>query len=90
MSDSCDPKDYNPQAPLSMGFPRQEYWSELPFPPPRDLPNPVTQLESPALQVDSFTGEQLGKEKKTIHISACHYKKKIQGNTLENTEGGFL
>ena len=28
------------QALLSMGFPRQEYWSELPFPPPWDLPNP--------------------------------------------------
>ena len=28
------------QAPLSMGFSRQEYWSELPFPPPGDLPNP--------------------------------------------------
>ena len=28
------------QAPLSMGFPRQEYWSGLPFPPPEDLPNP--------------------------------------------------
>ena len=28
------------QAPLSMGFPRQEYWSELPFPPPGDLPHP--------------------------------------------------
>ena len=27
------------QAPLSMGFPRQEYWSELPFPPPGDFPN---------------------------------------------------
>ena len=31
------------QAPLSMGFSRQEYWSELPFPPPGDLPNPGTQ-----------------------------------------------
>ena len=30
------------QAPLSMGFPRQEYWSGLPFPSPRDLPNPGT------------------------------------------------
>ena len=29
------------QAPLSMGFSRQEYWSKLLFPPPRDLPNPV-------------------------------------------------
>ena len=28
------------QAPLSMGFSRQEYWSGLPFPPPGDLPNP--------------------------------------------------
>ena len=28
------------QAPLSMGFPRQEYWSELLFPPPGDLPSP--------------------------------------------------
>ena len=30
------------QAPLSMGFSRQEYWRGLPFPPPRDLPNPTT------------------------------------------------
>ena len=36
------------QPPLSMGFPRQEYWSKLPFPPPRDLPDPVTQPEPPA------------------------------------------
>ena len=32
------------QAPLSMGFPRQEYWSRLPFPPPRELPNPGIKL----------------------------------------------
>ena len=32
------------QAPLSMGFASQEYWSELPFPPPRDLPNPGIKL----------------------------------------------
>ena len=40
------------QAPLSMGFPRQEYWSGLPFPPPGDLPKPGTEppsLVSPAL-----------------------------------------
>ena len=42
------------QAPLSMGFPKQEYWSGLPFPPPgdgmrRDLPNPGIEPESPAL-----------------------------------------
>ena len=35
------------QAPLSVGFLRQEYWSGLPFPPPRYLPNPGTKLASP-------------------------------------------
>ena len=37
------------QAPLSMGFPRQEYWSGLPFHPPEDLPNSETESGSPAL-----------------------------------------
>ena len=41
------------QVPLSMGFPRQEYWSGLPFPPPVDLPDPGIELMSPALQADS-------------------------------------
>ena len=34
----CDPLAVALQAPLSMGFPRQEYWSGLPVPPPGDLP----------------------------------------------------
>ena len=42
------------QAPLSMGFSRQEYWSGLPFPSPGDLPNPGIKPTSPALQVDSL------------------------------------
>ena len=42
------------QAPLSMGFSRQEYWSGLPFPSPGDLPNPGIEPGSPALQVDSL------------------------------------
>ena len=42
------------QAPLSMGFPRQEYWSGLPFPPPGNLPNPETEPTFPALQADSL------------------------------------
>ena len=37
-------------APLSMGFPRQEYWSGLPFPFPGDRPNPEIEPRSPALQ----------------------------------------
>ena len=35
------------KAPLSMGFSRQEYWSELPFPSPRDLPDPGIEPTSP-------------------------------------------
>ena len=41
------------QAPLSMGFPRQEYWSGLPFPSPGNLPNPGIEPASPAWQVHS-------------------------------------
>ena len=40
------------QAPPSMGFSRQQYWSGLPCPPPGDLPDPGIELVSPALQVD--------------------------------------
>ncbi|ELR59872.1 hypothetical protein M91_19863, partial [Bos mutus] len=46
------------QAPLSMGFSRQEYWSGLPYPPPGDLPNPRIKpmsLMSPALAGGFFT-----------------------------------
>ena len=39
-----------PQAPPSVGFPRQEYWSGVPFPSPGDLPNPGIEPGSPAFQ----------------------------------------
>ena len=45
------------QAPLSMEFSRQEYWSGLPFPSPGDLPNPGIEPGSPALQADSLPTE---------------------------------
>ena len=48
------------QAPLSVEFSRQKYWSGLPFPSPRDLANPGIKARSPALQADSLptaTGE---------------------------------
>ena len=48
------------QAPLSMGFSRQEYWSGLPFPSPGDLPNSVIEPRSPALQADSLPAELWG------------------------------
>ena len=49
------------QAPLSMGFSRQEYWSGLPFPSPGDLLDPGIKLRSPALQADALTSEPPGK-----------------------------
>ena len=49
------------QASLSVKFPRQERWSGISFPPPEDLPNPGIKPASPALQMDSFTAELLGK-----------------------------
>ena len=48
------------QAPLSMGFFWQEYWSGLPFPSPGDLPNPGAEPRSPALQADSLPSEPPG------------------------------
>ena len=52
------------QAPLSVGFCRQDYWSGLPFPSPGDLRHPGIELESPvspALQADSLPAETSGK-----------------------------
>ena len=49
------------QAPLSMEFSRQEYWSGLPFPSAGHLSNPVIEPRSPALQADSLPTELLGK-----------------------------
>ena len=49
------------QAPQSMEFSRQEYWSGLPFPSPEDLPNPGIELGSPTLQADALTYEPPGK-----------------------------
>ena len=49
------------QAPLSMKFSMQEYWSGLPFPFPGDLPDPGLEPGSPALQEDSLLSEPPGK-----------------------------
>ena len=60
------------QAPLSMGFSRQEYWSGLHFPPPGDLPNPgikPTSLTSPALAGGFFTTNATWEGQYTIDIT---------------------
>ena len=56
------------KAPLSMEFPRQEYWSELPFPSPGALPDPGIKLTSPALAGGFFTAEPLGKTIKNLFL----------------------
>ena len=49
------------KGPLSIGLPRQEYWSGLPFPSPGGLPDPGIKPESPALAGGFFTTEPPGK-----------------------------
>ena len=66
----CSPMDGSPLGSSVHGFPRQEYWSELPFSSPGDLPNQGIEsmsLVSPALAGGFFTSEQLGKSKYLIH-----------------------
>ena len=50
------------QASLSVGFPRQEYWSGLPFPSPRDLPDPGIKPVCPGMQVDSLPPSHWGSQ----------------------------
>ena len=67
------------QAPLSMGFSRQEYWSGFPFSSPGDLPDPGIKPGSPALQADALPSEPPGKssgrrglkQKPRVHVLAC-------------------
>ena len=59
------------QAPLSMGFCRQRYWNRLPFPPPRDLPDPgikPTSFRSPALADRFFTTTAEGGNRAGLHL----------------------
>ena len=62
MSDSVTLWTVARQASLAIGFSRQEYWSELPFPSPGDLPGSGIELRSPALQADLY---RLSHQKKT-------------------------
>ena len=60
MSSSVTPWTVAGQAPLSMEFSRQEYWSGLPLPSPGDLPDPGIKPGSPVLQEDSLLSEPSG------------------------------
>ena len=65
----CDLWTVAHQAPPSMGFSRQEYWSGLPFPSPGDLPHPGIEPRSPALQEDALTSAPPGKPKYFTSLS---------------------
>ena len=72
MSDSlATPWTVAYQALPSMGFTRQEYWSELPFPSPGDLPNPGIEPRSPTLWADALTSEPPGKPCTKINLEQC-------------------
>ena len=67
MSDSFEtPWAVAHKAPLSMGLPRQKYWSGLPFPSPGDLPHPWMEPASPALAGRFFTTELPGSPINTL------------------------
>ena len=59
----CDSMDYSPPGFSVHGISRQEYWSELSFPSPGDLPNPVIQAGSTILQMDSLLLSHKGSHK---------------------------
>ena len=72
VSDSATPWTVAYQAPLSMGFSRQEYWSGLPCPPPGDLPDPRIEpvsLTSPALAGRFFTASLPRKPDNSCSVS---------------------
>ena len=63
VSSSYDPMDFRPPITLSVGFPRQENWSGLPFLSPGDLPGPRIEPRSPALKADSLWTEPPGSDR---------------------------
>ena len=89
------------QAPLSVGFSRQEYWSGLPFPSPGNLPNPWIEPRSPTLQADSLPTELRGKplirKEPSFDTNSSHHRQKwkfrygLDGdNTYFNKQGEFI
>ena len=67
------------QAPLSVGFSRQECWNGLPFPSPGDLPDPGIEPRSPALQADAFT---VWATREALRINTTNSKKNSKINRI--------
>ena len=79
------------QAPLSMGFSRQEYWIRLPFSSPGNPPNPKLEPRSPTLQAASLPTELAGKPMKTglklgsLALQAGSLPTELKTNTLKKS-----
>ena len=73
MSNSATPWTVAHQAPLSLGFPRQEYWSGLPFPYPGNLLNSRIEPVSPAWQVDSLPLNHQGRSNLTSAMNTLGF-----------------
>ena len=82
MSDSATPCIIACQAPPSMEFSRREYWSGLLCPPPRALPDPGIEPESPALQAVSLPSEPPGKRRKQSNTIIKHIDSESQENLV--------
>ena len=86
------------QAPLSMGFSRQECWSGLPFPSPGDLPDTGIEPGSSALQADTYRLSHQGSPSLDYlyliqckcYVNSCKYKVKLCKLLLANSRFAFL
>ena len=79
--------EYSHQAPLSMVFSRQEYWSGLPFPSPEDLPDPEIEPRSPALQADSLLISHQGRKIGLVRLICPFIKKHFQMSSISTILG---
>ena len=76
------------QAPLSVGFSRQEYWSGLPCPPPGGLPDPGTEPRSPALQADALPpSRRESRGGAHTHVNHCRHSQWLQCWPQPSSEG---
>ena len=91
VSNSANPWTIAHQAPVSMGFSRQ-YWSGLPFPSPRDLPEAEIESGFPALQADSLPSEPPVKQwdkQKVLHSSKFQAPSFFPSAAAQRTRGQF-
>ena len=86
MLDSCVPMDYSPPDHMSMGFPRQGYWSGLPFSSPWDIPDPGIKLVSPAMAGRFCITQSLGSPRIEYQFSSVHFRHSIVSNSLSPHE----